>query len=57
MLSDTPKMIWSKPPMDIPYPLRHAILTSGHTEMELESVAERLMSEHDHWSDAIASLF
>jgi len=57
MLSDTPKMMWSKPPMEIPFPLRHAILTSGHTEMELESVAERLMADHDHWSDAVASLF
>lgn len=55
-LSDTPKMAWSRPPMDIPFPLRHAILTSGYTQFELEDVAERLLDEYGDWKTAVEQI-
>ena len=56
VLSDTPKMSWSKPPADIPFPLRHAILTSGYTTLELEDVAERLLDEYGDWKTAVEQI-
>lgn len=57
MLSDTPKMIWSRPPVDVPYPLKHAIMLCGHHDIEVEYIAEDLMQKHKNWKDCIAQLF
>lgn len=56
VLSDAPIMTWSAPPIDIPFPLRHAILTSGYTQLELEHVAERLLDEYGDWKTAVEQI-
>lgn len=56
-LSDTPKMIWSRPPVDVPFPLTHAITMSGYHDIEIELIAQDLMQQHGDWKRCIEELF
>lgn len=56
-LSNIPLMEWSRPPVDIPWALRHFLLNYGCGEMELESVAIDIMSRYDDINDMIAEQF
>lgn len=54
-LSDTPKFIWSKRPVDIPLGLVTTLKAMGYHEMELENVALDLMD--GDWRNHIGNLF
>ena len=55
ILSNTPKMAWSKPPMDIPLGLVNTLKAIGHHELEIEDVAPDLML--GDWRDCIGDMF
>lgn len=54
-LSNTPKMIWSKPPADVPLGLITTLKALGHHDLEVEDVALDLMD--GDWRDQIGDLF
>ena len=54
-LSDSPKFIWSKRPVDIPLGLVTTLKAMGYHEMELEDVALDLMD--GDWRNHIGDLF
>jgi hypothetical protein len=55
VLSDTPKMAWSKPPADIPLGLITTLKAMGHHDLEVEHVALDLTGTD--WRDRVGDLF
>ena len=54
VLSDTPKMAWSKPPADIPLGLTNTLKAMGHHDLEIEHVALDFDAD---WRDRVGDLF
>lgn len=54
-LTDTPKIVWSKLPADIPLGLSKTLEAIGHHELEIEDVAPDLML--GDWRDCVGDLF
>lgn len=55
ILSNTPKMAYSKPMLDIPLGLVTTLKALGHHELEIEDVAPDFML--GDWHDQIGDLF
>lgn len=56
-LSDMPLMEWSRPPTVIPWVVRNFLTNTGTHEIELEGVANDLMSQYADTDDLIADQF